>query len=164
MKHFHSILDDTGISQKDYTHAQNVFDAFGCKNMLDYCELYNALDTLLLAEVFSAYRDNFMKTLRLDPAYYFGTPSAANDVMLLSLEEPLDLYHDPEMAKMTINGIRGGQSFINTRHAKGIHTPTILYIYILNTHQYQCQLHLHIKYAPIPMPIIMPIPIPIIFH
>ena len=35
----------------------------------------------------------------------------------------LDLFHDPAMEQFFTKGIRGGQSFIATRHAKGNADP-----------------------------------------
>ena len=35
----------------------------------------------------------------------------------------LDLLHDPDMEQFFYNGIRGGQSFISTRRAKGSEDP-----------------------------------------
>ena len=58
---FYSKLTDDGISEKDYAHAQKVWDVFRCCDQGDYYDLYNRTDFRLLADVF----ENFQKTSAL---------------------------------------------------------------------------------------------------
>ena len=51
-KAFYSELYLEGITDKDYTHAQKVFEKFNLKNLGDYHDLHVQSDTLLLADVF----------------------------------------------------------------------------------------------------------------
>ena len=55
-KAFYSELNLEDITDKDYAHAQKVFEEFKLKNLGDYHDLYVQSDTLLLADVF----ENFM--------------------------------------------------------------------------------------------------------
>ena len=77
---FYSRFNNEGISDQDYTHAQNVWKTFNMESMRDYHELYNQADVLLLADVFENFRDVCIKQYRLDPPtiiwhrVYFGTP------------------------------------------------------------------------------------------
>lgn len=44
----------------------------------------------------------------------------------LSSKKPsgsLDLFHDPAMEQFFTSGVRGGQSFISTREARGVDDP-----------------------------------------
>ena len=50
-KDFYSELTLEDISDKDYEHAQKVFEEY-CRDMSDYHDLYVQTDTLLLADVF----------------------------------------------------------------------------------------------------------------
>ena len=45
------------ISQDDYIHALKVWDVFECESIKDYTEIYVELDVLLLAELFSYFKD-----------------------------------------------------------------------------------------------------------
>ena len=49
-------LNDAGISDDDYLHAQNVLSSFECNTLCDYHDLYNITDVLLLADVFENFR------------------------------------------------------------------------------------------------------------
>ena len=48
---FHSNLNLEDISDKDYAHAQKVWEVFEIKNCGEYHDLYVQSDTLLLADV-----------------------------------------------------------------------------------------------------------------
>ena len=50
-KYFYSELNLEGITDKDYSHAQKVFEEF-CTDIGDYHDLHVQCDTLLLADVF----------------------------------------------------------------------------------------------------------------
>ena len=64
----------SSISIDDYRHAKSVWNAFSCRTMRDYINIYCQLDVLLLAELFSQFKDNckrvnayILKTLLLFP-------------------------------------------------------------------------------------------------
>ena len=49
------------ISIDDFNHAQEVWFEFSCQSIKDYTEIYCELDVILLAELFSAFKDNCKK-------------------------------------------------------------------------------------------------------
>ena len=149
---FYSGLNETCISDEDYNHGKKVFKFFNCETMEDYMKLYCGLDVILLAEIFIKYREMVLYHFELDPIFYIGIPGLSFDVMLKmfydnekkEIEEQeklkgsnsgneevskppgsLDLFDDPEMEQFFSKGIRGGQSFIATRHAKGNSNPNL---------------------------------------
>ena len=65
-KYFYSklILEDT--SDKDYAHAQKVFNEY-CTDMDDYHDLYVQIGKFLLADVFEKCRDKCIEIYGLDP-------------------------------------------------------------------------------------------------
>ncbi|PFX14317.1 hypothetical protein AWC38_SpisGene21541 [Stylophora pistillata] len=115
---FFSVLSGRGISDKDYTHAQNVWKVFGCKTFRDYHNLYNRSDVLLLADVFENFRELCKENYDLDPCWYFTAPGLAWDACLKLTKIELELLSDINMLHMFEAGIRGGISMISTRHAK----------------------------------------------
>ncbi|PFX12388.1 putative uncharacterized transposon-derived protein F54H12.3 [Stylophora pistillata] len=115
---FFSVLSGKGISDEDYTHAQDVWSVFGCKTFRDYHNLYNGSDVLLLADVFENFRKLCKKIYDLDPCWYFTAPGLAWDACLKLTEIELELLSDIDMLHMFEAGIRGGISMISTRHAK----------------------------------------------
>ena len=74
---FYSRLNDGGISDEDYAHAQNVWKTFKMKYFKDYHELYNKVDVLLLADVFEHFRNICLENYELDPAHYYTAPGLA---------------------------------------------------------------------------------------
>ena len=115
---FHSILNDSEISEEDYQHAQNVWETFRMKTMRDYHDLYLKSDVLLLSDVFENFRDVCLDNYRLDPMFYYTAPGLAWDACLKITKVELELLHDYEMLMMVEKGIRGGVSMISTRYGK----------------------------------------------
>ena len=115
---FHSILNDSGISEEDYIHAQNVWKTFKMKTMRDYHDLYLKSDVLLLSDVIENFRDVCLDNYHLDPAFYYTAPGLAWDACLKITKVKLELLHDYEMLMMVEKGIRGGVSMISTRYGK----------------------------------------------
>ena len=74
---FYSESNLEGISDKDYAHAQKVWDVFEIKNLGEYQDLYVQTDTLLLADVFEKFRDKCIEIYGLDPSYFYSVPGLA---------------------------------------------------------------------------------------
>ena len=115
---FYSKLSGRGITEKDYKHAQNVWNTFNMKTFKDYHELYNETDVLLLADVFENFRDLCLKIYGLDPVYYFTAPGLAWDACLKMTDIQLELLSDSDMLLMFEKGIRGGISIISNRYGE----------------------------------------------
>ena len=114
---FYSRLNDEGIGDEDYTHAQKVRETFEMKNLEYYHNLYNQVDVLLLADVFENFRDICIKNF-LDPAHYYTAPGLAWDAALKVTEVELELLSDMDMLLMVEKGIRRGVSMISNRYGK----------------------------------------------
>ena len=115
---FYSKLSGRGITEKDYKHAENVWNSFKMKTLKEYHELYNITDVLLLADVFENFRDLCLKIYGLDPVYYFTAPGLAWDACLKMTSIDLELLSDPNMLLMFEKGIRGGISIISNRYGE----------------------------------------------
>ena len=76
-KAFYSKLNSEDITDKDYAHAQKVWEVFEIKNQGEYHDLYVQCDTLLLADVFENFRDKCIEIYKLDPALFLFTPGLA---------------------------------------------------------------------------------------
>ena len=54
---FYSKLNDEHITDGEYEHAQKVWEAFGCKSLGDYHDIYLRTDVAQLADVFENIRE-----------------------------------------------------------------------------------------------------------
>jgi len=117
-KLFYSKLNECGISDEDYTHAQDVCNSFKCKTFGDYHDLYNATDVLLLEDIFENFRSVRLQTHKLDPAWYYTTTCLSWDAMFKMTKVELELLSDYDMPLIIKKGIRGGISMISNRYGK----------------------------------------------
>ena len=89
-KGFYSELNLEDITDKDYTHAQKVFEESKLKNLGDYHELYVQSETLLLADVLKTFRNMSIEIYKLDPAHFLSTPGLALQICLKKTEAELE--------------------------------------------------------------------------
>ena len=82
---FYRNLNMEDISDIDYRHANNVFKGFKLENLRDYHDLYVQSDTLLLADVFTNFRDMCIKEYELDSAHFLSLPGLAWQACLKKL-------------------------------------------------------------------------------
>ena len=115
---FYSELNLEGISDKDYAHAQNVWDVFEIRNRGDYHDLYVQIDTFLLADVFEKFRDKCIEIYGLDPSYFYSAPGLAWQACLKKTKVKLELLTDIDMLLMVEKGTRGGICQATHRYAK----------------------------------------------
>jgi len=116
MEDFYSSLQEVSISKEGHDFAMKVWKTFNCKNLLDYTEIYCKIDTILLAEIFQKFRKDMIIFSGLDPARYISLPGFSFDSMLKLTKCKIELPQDINIIQFIESGIRGGVSFINTRH------------------------------------------------
>ena len=109
---FYSKLNDCGVSDEDFDHAQRIWKEFGVKN------LYLKSDVLLLADVFEEFRNVCLENYSLDPAWYNTSPGLSWDALLKHSRVNLELLTDPDELLLFEKGIRGGVSMIPNRFGK----------------------------------------------
>ena len=114
---FYSILNDTGISESDYSHAKEVWSTFQIRDMGEYHDLYLRTDVLLLADVFESFRGTCQTNYGLDPCHYYSAPGLSWDALLKMTNINLDLISDIDQQLFIEKGMRGGISTITHRHA-----------------------------------------------
>ena len=71
-KSFYSELYLEDITDKDYAHAQNVFEELKLKILGDYRDFYVQSDTLLLADVFENFRIKCIEIYDLDLVHFLS--------------------------------------------------------------------------------------------
>ena len=105
---FYSELNLEDISDKDYLHAQKVWDVFEIKDIGEYHDLYVQSDTLLLADVFEKFWETCIEIYQLHPAHFLSAPGLAWQACLKKTNIKLELLTDYDMLLMIESGIRGG--------------------------------------------------------
>jgi hypothetical protein len=109
---FFSRLTEEDISDEEYARAKEVFGKMGCRNIGDYHDYYLALDVLLLADVFEAFRKLALKIYGMDPPHFFTLPGMSWDACLKKTGAKLELLTDEAMYLFFENNIRGGNLFL----------------------------------------------------
>jgi len=127
---FYSTLREESIDENEYRVAKKVWKMFECENLIDYTKIYCKLDTLLLAEIFQKFRKDMHNFSNLDPSHYISLPSFAFDSMMKLTECQLELMSDINMIQFIESAIRGGVSFINTRHLQSSEEDSSEIVYI----------------------------------
>ena len=65
------------VTNVDYRHANRVFKTFKLKHLCDYHDLYVQSDTLLLADLFYAFRAMCIEIYEIDPGHCLSAPGLA---------------------------------------------------------------------------------------
>ena len=106
------------ITDEEYAHAQAVWEAFGCKTLGDYQDLYVKTDFALLWDVFENFRNLCQEQYGLDPAHYLTSPGLFWDALLKKMGVELELLTDYDMHLFMERGMRSGICMVSKRYAK----------------------------------------------
>ena len=117
---FYSKLSDEHITDKEYAHVQSVWEAFGCKTLGDYPDLYLKRDVTLLADVFENFRNLCQEQYGLDPAHNYMLPGLSLKVLLKKTWVKLEHFTDLEMHLFMGREMRGriSTAHVSKRYAK----------------------------------------------
>ena len=90
-KAFYNELNFRDITDKDYAHAQKLFEEFKLKDHGDYHNLYVQSNTLLVVDVFENFRNKCIEICDLDSAHFLSTTKLAWQACLKTTQEELEL-------------------------------------------------------------------------
>ena len=96
------------ITPDQYNEAVSIYDAFACRNLGDYHDLYLQTDVFLLADIFEKFRRVCLRVYKLDPAHFYSAPNLSWDAMLISTNAKLGLLDEIDKLLFFERGIRGG--------------------------------------------------------
>ena len=103
-----SLTGSIDITNEEFDEAVSIYNAFSCKTLGEYHDVYLQTDVLLLADIFENFRRVCIKVYKLDPAHFFSAPNLSWDAMLISTEAKLGLLDDIDKLLFFERGIRGG--------------------------------------------------------
>ena len=113
---FYNSITRSNISEDNYKLAKEIWGVFDMKCMQDYMETYCMCDTLLLAEVFEAFRYESLNNFEIDPSHFISLPGFAYSAFLKETKVSLEYITDPEIFNMLSSNLRGGHSFCSQRY------------------------------------------------
>ena len=70
---FYSSLNESGIKDTEYKHAEEVWKEFNIKNIGEYHDLYLKTDVPLLTDIFESFRKTALNNYKLDFANGYFT-------------------------------------------------------------------------------------------
>ena len=109
---------ELNLEDKDYEHAQKVWNVFKIKNLGKYHDLYVQSEALLLADVFENFINKCIKIYELDPAHSLSAPGLAWQACLKKTGVNLELLTDIDMLLIIGWGIRERICQATHRYAK----------------------------------------------
>ena len=98
------------ISDKEYDHANKIWNTFNIKKLGKYHNLYVISDTALLSDVFENFRNTCLREYELEQCYFVSAPGLAWDSMLKIANVKLELLTDVDILLLIEEGTRGGIS------------------------------------------------------
>ena len=114
---FYNDLSETHITESEYRHAKDVWNAFNMTSMKQYHDLYLETDCLILCDVMSDFSKVCMRDYGLDPKHYVSLPGFSWAALFYKTKAEVELLTDPEMHLFIESSIRGGVATISARHA-----------------------------------------------
>lgn len=105
---FFSELSGINVTREEYSRALDVWNAAKCVTLRDYMRLYLLVDTLLLAEVFEAFRKTMIENHSLDPAHFISGPGLSMESALYGSKLRFDLIQDLDLYNLIESNTRGG--------------------------------------------------------
>ena len=71
---FYNSITRSHITEEKYKLAEEIWEVFDMKCMKDYMEIYCMCDTLLLKEIFEAFRHESLNNFEIDPSHFISVP------------------------------------------------------------------------------------------
>jgi hypothetical protein len=112
---FDNALGKSKLNDKEYEHVQAVYRRLDIQEFQDYMLTYLKTDVLLLADIFTSFRQTCISYYQLDPANYLSAPSLAWDAMMLKTGIELDQITDLKTLDFIERMKRGGLCFVGSK-------------------------------------------------
>ena len=96
------------VTKEQQNFALEVYNAFNCKNLGDYHDIYLRTDAFLLGDIFQKLREVCMQLYKLGPAHFYSAPNLSWDAMLITTGVKLELLQDIDQLSFFEKGNRGG--------------------------------------------------------
>lgn len=121
---FYNTLKDDELSVKDYKQTLDFFYLAQCCNIGDYLVLYLKVDTMLLADVFTLWRDTMLTVYKLYISLYISVHSFTRDTFLLKSNVELDVVSDRLLYDLLCRNLLGGFTSLTRQYTNVENQPT----------------------------------------
>ena len=107
-EYFYSELTEETVSDLDYQLLLEFCEVYGIKNLGQLSDIYVALDTLLLSDVFENIRNTSLTSIKLDPAHFCTAPGLSWAGAMKYTKMDLEIPSDMKFNEFIDKNIRGG--------------------------------------------------------
>ena len=106
---FYSSLKGQNIDLETYNKSKQIYKEFECQNLLDLLKIYQMSDVVLLADVFSEFKNLCKSEFSLWPDSFWTLPSYSYNAWLYSVQnEEISHVKDNDMRQFLMQSMRGG--------------------------------------------------------
>ena len=105
---YNTLAKSIEVTKKQHNFASGVYNAFECKHLGDYPDIYLRTDVFLLADISQKFGEVCMHVYKFHPAHYYSVPNLSCDAMLITTGVKLEILQDIDQLLFFEKGNRGG--------------------------------------------------------
>ena len=117
MEDYYSMLKQSGVSEKGYNYANEIFKRYGMESVEEFNEFYNVMDAIITSVFIGESSKKLYDEIGIEIRNCSSMSQFSGIAMLLKSKETPQLPNSLSMYEMVTRGIRAGLSSIGKRYA-----------------------------------------------